>query len=730
MNRRWIIVSNRLPYQRDATTQSLTLSAGGLVTAITGIRSDVEKLWVGTCSPEELSLFDQVTPASGMACLPVPITPEDYDDYYNGFCNDVLWPLFHYQSDRVQFSHRAWSAYQKVNQEIADYIVKIATPDDMIWVHDFQLCLLPQYLKTINPLFSVGYFLHIPFPSSEIFSELAVRHEILEGILSADLVGFQDYAYLKHFCHTVQRLFGVETNLFNINYRGRNTALGVFPVSIDVEKFHHDAATRQVQKLARSYQTTEHVILGVDRLDYIKGVDLKIKAYAEFLAAYPEYHGKVTLIQIAIPTRQDVEAYMKLRATVERLVGEINGQYATPNWTPIHYLYHSVTYDELLSLYRAANFLIVTSKRDGMNLVSLEYLAAQSLEDPGVVLLSEFTGANSLLSHAVMINPWDTEKTAGKLYKAIGLSRETRRKNHAVMFNFLLHYTATDWANSFIQQLTLAQAQASDREATLIDLPAAFIATHCEMPNPQHPLVIFLDYDGTLVPLKQHPQDAVLDEKTRRCLDTLSRLPKVELVIITGRDKQFIMDCLKGISVNVAAEHGAMFFDQHQAQWRNLTISDQTVWYENTARIMADYERQVPGSFVEKKAFCLCWHYRNSPSRFAEYQALKLSEQLENGLAHLPVRIIRGKKIIEVCAVEANKGIFVHWYLDSHEGYRQVLALGDDRTDEDIFSELAPVNAMTVKVGEGATSAAYRLPSQSRVLPYLDALLQWLRQGS
>lgn len=721
--RRWIIISNRLPYQYDATTNSLKLSSGGLVTAITGIHSSAAKIWVGAVLEDELPHWQEVSPpqsGNALAYDMVTVSTADYDRYYNGFCNDVLWPLFHYQSERVQFRHDDWEAYQRVNLAFAEKINEIATPDDLIWIHDFQLCLVPQYLKQLNPQLTVGWFLHIPFPSSELYLELPVRNELLQGILASDLVGFHDYAYVKHFCSTVQRILGIETSLFAINYRHHHTSIGVFPVSIDFNQFNQAAQRPEVIKLAQKYRITDFTFLGVDRLDYSKGIDLKIRAYYNLLLEHPELHEKVSLIQVAIPTRQDVDEYVKLRLDIEQLVSEVNGRFATPSWSPIHYLFHPVTFDELISLYRAADCLVVTSKRDGMNLVSLEYVAAQQLDDPGMVLISEFTGAKSLLSQAIAINPRDVEGTAKKMFDVIQMSRSERQHACQMMMEYLRHYTATDWGKAFIAKLSEIKAKECHAEVVMIEDSIAFVRQYFNKHKAKRYL-LFIDYDGTLVPICNNPEEAVLLPEARHILQRLTQLPFMDVVIISGRDQYFLTQQLAGLDVFMAAEHGALFYDKQT--WNNLALSDNNEWYQNTLQIMRDYTKLVPSSFIEQKTFCLSWHYRKSPSEFAEQHALKLNQELENGLSRFPARLIHGKKVIEVCATEANKGVFVHWFLENYAETDYGFAIGDDRTDEDVFAELKATCFETIRVGLGPTFAKSRLATQKLVLRLLNALL-------
>ncbi|MEK7356971.1 MAG: trehalose-6-phosphate synthase, partial [Bdellovibrionota bacterium] len=445
-------MANRLPFTLAADKKSVRTSSGGLVSALNGVKSRAEKIWIG-CAPEGLTeaewpiLEEKVNQRSnGWKYRPVFIGEELYDGYYNRLCNDVLWPLLHYQPELVQFDDAAWKAYKEVNEKIAVEIASFAEDDDLVWIHDFHLFLVPKILRKLRPQLRTGFFLHVPFPSSEVFRQLPVREQILDSLLDANLVGFHDYSYLQHFGSAILRLLGLESNFVSVKRGSHTTRLGVFPVSIDTENFMKRANDPKVCALAKTFVKSQFQFLGVDRLDYMKGLDLKLKAFRELLVSHPEYQGRVSLLQVAVPTRTGVPVYMELARETARLIGEINGAFSTPTWTPIQYLHSSVTQDQLLALYAASDALLVTSKRDGMNLVALEYIASKRDDRPGVVVLSEFAGAISTLSHVLAVNPWDFEGTAKKMVQAIEMPRAEKLDRQRTMHQYLSRYTATTWA--------------------------------------------------------------------------------------------------------------------------------------------------------------------------------------------------------------------------------------------------------------------------------------------
>lgn len=726
---RWITVANRLPFTLSADKMSVRTSSGGLVSALNGVKSKAEKIWIG-CAPEGLTAADwpalepKVSAKSnGWKYRPVFVEEELYDGYYNRLCNDVLWPLLHYQPELVQFDAAAWKAYREVNERIAREIADYADDDDLVWIHDFHLFLVPKILRKLRPQLRTGFFLHVPFPSSEVFRQLPVREEILDSLLHADLVGFHDYSYLQHFGSSLLRLLGLESNFVSVKRGGRTIRLGVFPVSIDTESFMKRAKDPKVCALAETFAKPQFQFLGVDRLDYMKGIDLKLKAFKELLTSYPQYRGRVSLLQVAVPTRTGVPVYMELARETARLVGEINGAFSTPTWTPIQYLHSSVTNEQLMALYAASDSLLVTSKRDGMNLVALEYIASQKEDRPGVVLLSEFAGAISTLSHVLAVNPWDFEDTAKKMIEAMEMSKNEKLSRQETMQRYLSKYTATHWATSFIDELARGEQSPRNEGPPMIQpdaqaiemLSARILASHVER------IVLFVDYDGTLTPIRSRPEDAVLDETSRASLKHWCQYDWLDLVVMSGRDSQFLSEQMGTTRCMLAAEHGAKTFDPATGRWRKRVHSDRSIWFPAALKTMSDYTARVPGSHIEKKQFSIAWHYRNAPTEFGEFQARKLAEELELGLANLPVNILRGKKVIEARAIEAHKGNFARSFLDSAAPGTFAIAVGDDRTDEDMFSAIRG-RGLSFKVGRGASAADIALPSQDDVVEFLDVL--------
>ncbi|UYL10766.1 bifunctional alpha,alpha-trehalose-phosphate synthase (UDP-forming)/trehalose-phosphatase [Bdellovibrio sp. SKB1291214] len=716
-----IFVSNRLPYSINENGE-LKRGSGGLVSALMGVSKSESFSWFGFETDENnaLLMHNMVRKTEGnVNCYPVYLDKEVYDKYYNGFANDILWPLFHYESHLTNFDRKSWECYREANQVMAQQIAEIAQAGDTVWIHDFHFFLLPKMLRELCPGVRIGFFLHIPFPAAELFRQIPVREELLDGVLACDLIGFHEHSYLRQFIVTLKMVMGVDANFIQAQHEGHRTQLGVYPISIESDEFKEKAESDQVRNKVEEYrrnQSNPFVIVGVDRLDYSKGLELKLRGFQHALDKYPELRGQISLLQIAIPTREDVPAYMNIRREVEHMVGSITGAFGTPSYNPVHYVYNSVSETELLALYRSSNAILVTSKRDGMNLVAMEYVMAQDLATPGSLILSEFAGAASLLSDALLINPWDVDSVADAIKKAFDMSFEERNDRMSHLQEILSKYSSTRWAKGFLADLEATVLTPAHKPKSLSAEAPSWSSDFTQFLT-QRRLQVLLDYDGTLVPIAKRPEQAQLSQETRDVLTALAK--KCDLYILSGRNREFLDAQFAGLNLNLSAEHGA-FVKLAGRDWNTRISSDINSWYPHVEKIMSDYAEKVPLSFVERKNASLVWHFRLSPPDFAAYHSKKMDEELQLGMSNQPVTINMGKMIVEAKALECNKGNFVRWlqqrYRDTH-----ILAVGDDRTDEDMFAAVADVG-LSVKVGDGVTIAQYRLKDQKEVVSWLRNL--------
>ncbi|KAK9459956.1 glycosyl transferase [Lipomyces oligophaga] len=478
-----LVISNRLPITIKANEDggySFTMSSGGLVSALSGLKKSTTFTWFGwpgleVPDDEKPRMVKQLR--DEFSCVPVFLSDELADLHYNGFSNSILWPLFHYHPGEMNFDESAWEAYREANRLFAKAIADVVSDGDLVWVHDYHLMLLPAMLReeigSTKKNVKLGFFLHTPFPSSEIYRILPVRREVLDGVLHCDLVGFHTYDYARHFLSSCSRILGLPTVPNGVEFNGKMVEVGTFPIGIDPDKFTEALKKESVQKRISQLESKFEgvkLIVGVDRLDYIKGVPQKLHALEIFLTEHPEWIGKVVLVQVAVPSRQDVEEYQNLRAVVNELVGRINGRFGTVEFVPIHFMHKSVNFDELVALYAVSDACLVSSTRDGMNLVSYEYIACQQKRH-GVMILSEFAGAAQSLNGSIIVNPWNTEELADSIYDAMTMSEDLRLLNQQKLFRYVSKYTAAYWGESFVNEMKrIAAADSRKQQRAIEDL--------------------------------------------------------------------------------------------------------------------------------------------------------------------------------------------------------------------------------------------------------------------
>ncbi|KAI1162761.1 glycosyl transferase [Nemania serpens] len=468
-DRRLLLISNRLPItikRKGEGQYEFSMSSGGLVTGLSGLSKTTSFQWYGWPGMElpegEVAAVTKQLKAE-YGAHPIFVDDDLMDRHYNGFSNEILWPLFHYHPGEITFDESAWTAYKEVSRLFAQTVLKDVQDGDIIWVHDYHLMLLPEMLREglgNKKNIKIGFFLHTPFPSSEVYRILPVREALLKGLLQCDLIGFHTYDYARHFLSACSRILDTPTTPNGVEFEGKFITVAAFPIGIDPEKFvegmKKPKVLERIGTLSRKFEGVK-LIVGVDRLDYIKGVPQKLHALEVFLTEHPEWIGKVVLVQVAVPSRQDVEEYQNLRAVVNELVGRINGKFGTVEFMPIHFLHQSVNFDELCALYAVSDVCLVSSTRDGMNLVSYEYIATQQ-EQHGVLILSEFTGAAQSLNGSLIVNPWNTEELANAIHDAVTMSPATREANYRKLERYVFKYTSAWWGQSFVTELTRVDA--------------------------------------------------------------------------------------------------------------------------------------------------------------------------------------------------------------------------------------------------------------------------------
>ena len=860
IRRRILVVANRLPIRatRDPRTARWAFddAPGGLATALRGISMDVEIVWVGWVGcdvppPERPRVTQRLMREHH--CYPVYLETKLIEKYYNGFCNDVLWPLFHYvplpmyqAGAEKKFDPSLWAAYKEANARFAQAVCEVydsgvdnvavplpsetnpqrsfddeplptttvddetdddtikkfksspatssnsaqqppkkkqepsssetkedavekkkkhqpsttnnnkgqapppttATPvgpkkkkaADLVWVHDYHLMRLPLELRRREKNMAVAWFLHTPFPSSEIYRILPFRQELLEGLLHADLVGFHTYDYARHFLSACSRVLDVSTTTpKGIEYMGRFCSIGVFPIGIDPNQIRSALASRAVDKRARELGAVfqgRKVIIGVDRLDYIKGMPHKLLAFELFLAKYPQWIGRVTLIQVGVPTRTEVEEYRSLAKHVNELVGRINGVYGNLEYSPIHYINQSIPQDELIAIYHIADACLVTSVRDGMNLVSHEYVAAQadvlfstkrqktrwrgprsddhhsesngdvairnSLDDdddddddddmdddddqgvrrvaklakdgPGVLVLSEFAGSAQSLSGAIRVNPWNTDELADAIHESLTLSRVERELRWAKLYRYVTTNTANYWARSFVTEFR----DVCDHPPLLSKLPRLPTSDVLRAYEAAKHRLIVADYDGTLTQRQSLPQLATPAPAVAQLLATLAKDPKNTLYVMSGRERRYMEKWLGKFKVGLAAEFGYCHRgpDDPPGEWTSLGRDLDTSWKNVVQPIMQYFAERTPGTYIETKETSLAWHFQDADPHFGAWQAKDMQIHMEDVLANLPLEIVQGKFFVEVRHVGVNKALVLEDVLS--KGPRRVRVSRED----------------------------------------------------
>ncbi len=718
---RLLLVSNRLPVtvKADKDQISVVRSAGGLATGLSGPHESSGGLWIGW--PGDVSRLSGAQrneverQLSALRCVPLHLSSSEVSRYYEGYSNRVLWPLCHYLLDKIPRQDRDWEAYARVNERFAEMAARHYQPGDTIWVHDYQLMLVPGLLRQRLPEARIGYFHHIPFPSSEIFRTMPHREELLRGLLGADLVGFHTPSYVHHFSSSMLRVLGLETEMDHVTYEGRTVKLGAFPMGINAaafERLAEDPGVLGEVSVIRERGAGQRLLLGIDRLDYTKGIPRRLLAVQRLLEREPAWRGRLRLIQVAVPSRTQVEDYAAYRDKVDELVGRINGLYGTVHNVPIHYLYRSFNERQLVGLYRAADVMLVTAIRDGMNLVAKEFCAARP-DDDGVLILSEFAGAATELRDAVIINPYDVEAMADAIEEALEMPVEERRRRMRSMRVQVKSRDVHWWVGHFLDTLKAVPAH-SARPPAVETLVARLKGAGRR--------VLLLDYDGTLVSTAARPELAAPGPELLTLLTRLAALSGTQVHVVSGRLKETLEEWLGALPVSLHAEHGLWSRSRPGEPWRMLegVSSD---WKGLARPLMDAFTARVPGSFVEEKTASLAWHYRQVDSEFGALQSRELRLKLCETLSQGPLEVLPGDKVVEVRPRGVNKGRVVGQAIERAEPGALVVAFGDDRTDEDLFAAL-PEGALSVHSGGRPSRAMYRVSGPAEVRKVLASLLE------
>ncbi len=719
-----IIVSNRLPVRITQSKGKFSYhpSEGGLATGLGSIYKEGDNIWIGwpgMAIPKVEHRREITKDLKKESMKPVFLTTTEIEEFYEGFSNETLWPNFHYFNQYIVFDDDQWKAYQKVNKKFALAIAEVLEPEDTIWVHDYQLLLLPKMLREIAPKASIGFFLHIPFPSYESFRLLPWRRELLEGMLGADFLGFHTYDDMRHFLSSVNRLAGLGNSNGMINVDNRKVMVDALPMGIDYDKYSASAAAPETLEREVRYRTSigaQKQILSIDRLDYSKGIPQRLKAFELFLARHPEYLEKVSLIMVVVPSRDQVGKYKELKEEVDLLVGRINGNYSRIGWTPIHYFYRSFPLHALSAFYRMAGVALVTPMRDGMNLVCKEYIASK-LDKKGVLILSEMAGASKELSDAILINPNDIDEFVAALKRALTMPVSKQIAQMTSMQASLKRYNIHHWVSLFMERLNYIKHEQKALETEIYDLTIGQKLKNAY--KKANSRLIFLDYDGTLVGFNSDPTKTKPDKTLKVILSKLTADKKNRVVIISGRGRETLEEWLKGYDLEIIAEHGVWVREKGKEFRTLVNLSDK--WKASIKQMLDGYVDRTPGSFVETKDYSLVWHYRKVETGLGEARTRELTSHLKYITVDRNLKVLEGNKVVEIKNSEIDKGkAAVTWIQRYPSDF--ILACGDDWTDEDTFKAM-PDDAYTIKVGTNSSSAKYRVNDYTDIRKMLTSLL-------
>jgi len=733
---RILFVSNLLPLsllKSGKQPTKLYKRTGGFQSGLKKIYETYHPVWIGSSGVDKESLtLSEVEETeksfNEQNCHPIYLSKKERERYLEGFCNRTLWPVFHYFPQYAVYNDEYWKAYKTVNQKYAEKVGELLKNDDIIWIHDFHLLLLPGILRKEHPDITIGYFQHIPFPSFEIFRVIPWRTELLDGMLGADLIAFHTYDYERHFLSCVRRLEGLDTFFNQIRLEKRVLKVENFPMGIDYDKFVERSALltksppedkklllSKIDKHICQYGKVK-VVLSIDRLDYTKGIPNRIVALRSFFTKYPQYREKLSLLMFVVPSKENMRDYRRLKSELDELVGKINSDFGTIGWRPVHYFYRSLEFDDLTQVYVCSDIALITPMRDGMNLIAKEFIASKN-DLKGVLILSEMAGASKEMGEALIVNPNNTDEIAEALKKAIEMPEEEQINNNSLIQKRLRHYNQEKWAHDFLESLiSVKKIQEFNLTRRLSIVIKNEIITRY---NNASKKIFLLDYDGTLQGFYKEPQKAKPDEELYNILDRLSNEKSNKIVIISGRDKETLSDWFRDTrNIDFIAEHGV--WQKKSANDWEMSENIDKKWMDIIRPHLEFFVDRTPRSFIENKNYSLVWHYRKADPDLGLQRAWELKDELTSLVSNLQLEIMDGDKVIEIKNMGINKGRAALMSI-GNDKYDFIMAIGDDWTDEYTFDAL-PESAITIKVGEKRSKASYFVESYLDVRELLSEL--------
>ncbi|KAK4758271.1 hypothetical protein SAY87_019572 [Trapa incisa] len=787
---RVIIVGNQLPLKaqrRESGEWHFSWDEDALLFQLKdGVDDDKEIIYVG-CIKEEISPEEQEDVAQTLLdnfkCVPAFIPSELFSKYYHGFCKQHLWPLFHYMLPLSpdlggRFDRSLWQAYVSVNKIFADKVMEVISPeDDFVWVHDYHLMVLPTFLRKRFNRVKLGFFLHSPFPSSEIYRTLPVRDELLRAFLNSDLIGFHTFDYARHFLSCCSRMLGIsyqsKRGYIGLEYYGRTVTIKILPVGIHINQLQSVLNLPKTVSLVsdlRNQFKGQTVLLGVDDMDIFKGISLKLLAMEQLLLQHPAARGKVVLVQIANPARGRGRDVKEVQCETNAMVRRINKAFGNEGYNPVILIVSPLQFYERIAYYVIAECCLVTAVRDGMNLIPYEYVISRQGNEKldeimglspsdlkrSMLVVSEFIGCSPSLSGAIRVNPWNIDAVTEAMDSALMISKMEKQLRHEKHYKYMSTHDVAYWARSFLQDLERACMDHVRRRLWGIGFGLGFRVIALD-PNFRKLSIehivsaykrtksraILLDYDGTMI--LSNSISTTPSPETVAILNSLCRDPKNAVFLVSGKDRhtltRWFSSCNK---LGIAAEHGYFVRPNQDADWDTCISVPDFEWKEAAEPVMRLYMETTDGSAIETKESAIVWDYHYADPDFGSCQAKELLDHLESVLANEPVSVKRGQNIVEVKPQGVNKGIVAERLLGAMKDRGTlpdfVLCIGDDWSDEEMFevitcaregpllSPLAEVFACTV--GQKPSKAKYYLEDTTEILRMLQGLANASEQAA
>ncbi|XP_022147884.1 probable alpha,alpha-trehalose-phosphate synthase [UDP-forming] 7 [Momordica charantia] len=780
---RMIIVANQLPLRakrrEDDNSWSFSWNEDSLLLQLKdGLPEDMEVLYVGSLKvdiqPDEQDEVSQIL-LEKFKCIPTFLPPHILEKFYDGFCKRHLWPLFHYMlpysaDQKGRFDRSMWEAYVSANKLFFQKVVEVINPDDdYIWIHDYHLMVLPTFLRRRFNRVKMGFFLHSPFPSSEIYRTLPVREEILKALLNSDIIGFHTFDYARHFLSCCSRMLGLEyqskRGYLGLEYYGRTIGIKIMPVGIHMSRI--ESVMKLADEDAKTRELTQQfagktVLLGVDDLDIFKGINVKLLAMEQLLKQHPKWKGKAVLIQIVNPARGKGRDLQEIEDEIKESCSRINKEYGHPDYEPIVLLDRHVPITERVAYYSIAECVVVTAVRDGMNLTPYEYVVCRqgistsqkclNFSGPrkSMLVISEFIGCSPSLSGAFRVNPWNVERTAEALNEAISMADSEKQLRHEKHYRYVATHDVAYWSRSFLQDMERTCSDHFRRRCWGIGFSFGFRVVALD-PNFRKLSIdaivsaysraesraILLDYDGTVMPqnsINKSPSEQVISILNTLCADA-----KNVVFIVSGRGRdslsKWFRPCKK---LGIAAEHGYFLRQSQNEEWKICGQSSDFGWMQIAEPVMKLYTEATDGSSIERKESALVWQYRDADPGFGSAQAKEMLDHLESVLANEPVAVKSGQLIVEVKPQGVSKGLVAEKIFSSmaEDGKLAdfVLCIGDDRSDEDMFeiignalssNILSPTTSVfACTVGQKPSKAKYYLDDTADVISMLEYLAE------